>query len=109
MGNLESLGGPPMAYQSKRALISLITSLLVFFYMFSSLLGKIDSTGQMSPEAFTLWGRFFFQLILVQVVAKVIVFVIFNIINAIITRESEPEITDERDRLIELKAVRNLS
>ena len=42
-----------------------------------------------------------------SIVAKIIIYILFSIVNMIATREEEPSITDERDKLIELKATRN--
>jgi hypothetical protein len=62
-----------------------------------------------SPEVFRFWGAFFLILIPVSIVAKIIVYIIFAIINTIATRQEEPSMsmTDERDRLIEMKSATN--
>jgi hypothetical protein len=40
-------------------------------------------------------------------VARIIIYIIFHIINAIVTREEKIPKEDERDKLIKLKATRN--
>ncbi len=42
----------------------------------------------------------------VYIVLKVITIIVFIIINTIATRIEEPDISDERDKLIDLKSVR---
>jgi hypothetical protein len=55
---------------------------------------------------FKFWGKSFLILIPVMVVAQIIIQIIFAIINAIVTKKETAEITDERDKLIDLKAIR---
>lgn len=43
----------------------------------------------------------------VSIVARIIIYIIFHIINAIATREQDIPVEDERDKLIKLKALRN--
>lgn len=42
-----------------------------------------------------------------SIVAQIIIYIVFHIINAIVTREQFIPIEDERDKLIKLKAIRN--
>lgn len=55
---------------------------------------------------FKFWGKAFLILIPVTIVSQIIIHIVFAIINKIITNEDISSITDERDRLIELKAIR---
>ena len=55
---------------------------------------------------FRFWGKAFLILIPVMIVAQIIIHIIFIIINKIVTNEDAPSFMDERDKLIELKAVR---
>jgi hypothetical protein len=55
---------------------------------------------------FRFWGKSMMILIPVMIVAMIIIHIIFAIINKIVTNEDIPTITDEMDRLIELKALR---
>ena len=64
--------------------------------------GRFDLT-----EDFSKWGIIFLNFILVSIAARTIIYIIFHIINAIATREEEMPVTDERDKLITLKATRN--
>jgi hypothetical protein len=60
-----------------------------------------------SPEIFRFWGTYFVILIPVSIIAKILIAIFFSIGNAIATREVESVMTDERDKLFELKALRN--
>ncbi len=55
---------------------------------------------------FKFWGKAFLILIPVTIVAQIIIHIVFFIINKIVTNEDIPMINDERDKLIELKAIR---
>ncbi|RLD48378.1 MAG: hypothetical protein DRI97_18945, partial [Bacteroidetes bacterium] len=64
--------------------------------------GTIDLTNDYSK-----WGVIFLVFIGVSIVARIIINIIFHILNAIATREQDVPVRDERDKLIELKATRN--
>ena len=54
----------------------------------------------------TPWvGKSSFVLIGVSIVVSIVVQIVFTIIHAIVTREHEGPMTDERDELIELKSM----
>lgn len=96
-----------MTYYSKKAIVSIITSITIFILLYINIMQKLQ-TVIIEPNAVTkLWGIFYFKLLIVQIVAKIIIMILFNIINRITTNESEPSFIDERDQLIELKSVRN--
>jgi hypothetical protein len=52
------------------------------------------------------WGIAFLVLIPISIIAQIIIHIIFVIINKILTNEDVPNISDERDKLIDLKAIR---
>jgi hypothetical protein len=93
-----------MSYQEKKNIVSLISTLLIFslysmyvFHMYQE--GRFHST-----DVFSFWGSFIIILIAVSMVAKIIIYIIFNIIYRITTNEKEPSFSDELDKLIHLKA-----
>ncbi|MDN5202706.1 hypothetical protein QQ008_15055 [Fulvivirgaceae bacterium BMA10] len=96
-----------MSYQEKRAIVSILSSLLIFgcysFYVFQ--INQEESLSRINEPGF--WGSFILILIPVSIVAKIIIYILFLIINKIATNESAPSFEDERDKLIELKATRN--
>ena len=55
---------------------------------------------------FKFWAKVFLILIPVTIVSQIIIHIIFAIINKIVTNEDMSTLKDERDRLIDLKAVR---
>jgi hypothetical protein len=96
-----------MSYQERRAIVSLISSVLITALYSVYMAQRYPVTAPYSPEVFRFWGAFILILIPVSIVAKIIIYIVFSIINTIATREDEPSITDERDKFIELKATRN--
>jgi hypothetical protein len=95
-----------MSYQEKKNIVSLISTILIFgfycLYMFQKYQeGHIDSTD------WIFWGSVILILIPVSIVAKIIIHIVFSIINTIATNEKEPAFSDELDKLIGLKATRN--
>ena len=53
------------------------------------------------------WGKAVLVLIPVQIVLTIVSQILFHIFYVAITREKIPSKTDERDKLIQLKATRN--
>jgi hypothetical protein len=95
-----------MTYHTKKAIVSILTSILVFLYLYINIQGQAPAGIESLSH---LWGVFFLKWIVIEIIAKLIIVIIFNIVNRIATHEAEPSIADERDKMIELKAVRNFS
>lgn len=96
-----------MSIQERRALVSLISGLVIFAVYSAYMFQRLPSGEAYSPDVFHYWGSFILILIPVSIVARIIIYILFSIINKIVTNEDEPWITDERDKLIEMKAARN--
>ncbi len=96
-----------MSFQEKRNIVSLITTLLIFPLYSTYMFQKYQEGSFSSTDEFRFWGAFILILIPVSIVAKIIIHIVFSIINTIATNEKEPSITDELDKLIVLKATRN--
>jgi hypothetical protein len=96
-----------MSYQERRSIVNLISTVLITILYCAYMVQRYPNVDKYSPEIFRFWGAFFLILIPVSIVTKIIVYIVFTIINAIITREQEMPIADERDKLIETKS--NLS
>lgn len=96
-----------MSFQERRSLVNLISTLLVTPVYSAYMMQRFPEGDAYSPDVLHFWGLFFLILIPVTIVAKIVVYIIFYVANAIATREEEPSITDERDKLIELKAHTN--
>ena len=102
-----------MSYREKENIINILSGLLitvVFAWVIYQrhLEGLVDLTYD-----FQAWGKLFMIYAGVSIVARIIIYIIFHIINAIVTHKSSetmdgkipPE--DERDKLVKLKAIRN--
>ncbi|MCE7994855.1 MAG: hypothetical protein HEP71_22960 [Roseivirga sp.] len=95
-----------MSYQEKRSILNLISSVLIsgiyFWYVFRG-----DPTAGMdTDELMHFWGKSILILIPVTIVAKIVIAIFFAVGNTVATREKIPS-ADERDKLIELKSLRN--
>ncbi len=97
-----------MTYYTKKAIVSIITQLILFISFFPQVLSKTSSFETLSPLFLTTWASFFLILLVANIVIKIIVMIVFEIILKITKKESQPTIIDERDQLIELKSIRNL-
>jgi hypothetical protein len=92
--------------KEKRIFVSLISTILI---LGSYILYVYHNNIAENPEIihdFKFWGKTFLILIPVMIVAQIVIHIVFIIINKIITNEDVPKVTDERDKLIELKAIR---
>jgi len=96
-----------MSYQEKQNIVNILSGLLItviyaIIVYQRQLQGRFDLT-----EDFSKWGVLFLIFIGVSVVARIIIQIIFHIINAIATREEKTPVEDERDKLVKLKGTRN--
>ena len=96
-----------MAFQERRSLVNLMGTVLITAFYCAHMFQRYPGGSPYSPDAFHFWGSFFLILVPVTIVAKIVIYIAYSIVNTIATREEEPSITDERDKLIELKATRN--
>ncbi|RPH33543.1 MAG: hypothetical protein EHM93_04475 [Bacteroidales bacterium] len=95
-----------MYNKEKQILVSLITSLLILgFYSLYIYYNYIAGNPAILND-FKFWGECFLILIPISILAQIIIHIIFAIISKIVTNEDVPTITDERDKLIELKSIR---
>ncbi len=95
-----------MDVKEKRILVSLISSVLIMgayaWYVYSRYIAG-------NPEIlndFGFWGKSFLILIPVAIVIQIIIQIVFAIYIHATGREEVDPIEDERDKLIELKAIR---
>jgi uncharacterized membrane protein len=96
-----------MSYQEKKSIVNLISSLLISA-IYAIIIYQKHVAGQFDLlNDYVAWGKVFLVFIGISAAAKIIINIIFNIINAIATRTEDLPITDERDKLIELKSGRN--
>jgi uncharacterized membrane protein len=96
-----------MSYQVKQNIVNILSGVLITTY-YALIILQRHQEGQFNlKEDFDTWGVIFLIYIGVSIVARIIIQIVFHIINAIATREENVPVTDERDKLISLKATRN--
>jgi uncharacterized membrane protein len=96
-----------MPYQEKENIVNIFSGLLIMaIYALivyqRHLDGRIDLTSDYRD-----WGIVFLIFIGVSILSRIIIFIIFHIINTIATRDEKIPVSDERDKLIKLKSLRN--
>jgi hypothetical protein len=96
-----------MSYQEKRTIISLIGTILISVFYFVYVFQSHPEWSLSMTNDFGFWGAFILILIPVQIGFKIIIHIVFVIINKIATNEDEPSFSDELDTLISLKTTRN--
>ena len=95
-----------MGHHEKQSIVSIIGSVLVIgFYSLFVYRHYIQADMGLLND-FQFWGKSFLYLIPVAIVVQIVIQILFAIGNRIITQEDLPDITDERDKLIELKSIR---
>ncbi|MFD0589288.1 hypothetical protein ACFQZE_14960 [Paenibacillus sp. GCM10027627] len=95
-----------MSYQEKKTFVSMISSILIFTLYTLYAIKNADEGSITSSSDFSFWGSFILVLLPVSIIAKIIIHIVFSIINKIATNEDEPHFEDELDKIIELKADR---
>lgn len=95
-----------MYHREKQILVSLVNIILILgsysLYVYSRYIA--DNPAILND--FKFWGKAYLILIPVAIVAQIIIHIIVFMINKIVTNEDAPVIADERDKLIELKAIK---
>ena len=95
-----------MGHHEKQSIVSIIGSVLVIgFYSLYVYRNYIQADMGLLND-FQFWGKSFLYLIPVAIVVQIVIQILFAIGNRIITQEDISDITDERDKLIELKSIR---
>lgn len=95
-----------MGHQEKQSIVSIIGSVLIIG-IYSKYVYNYYVAGDLEIlNNFQFWGKSFLYLIPIAIVAQIAIHIVFAIVNRIITREDMPDLTDERDKLIELKSIR---
>ena len=96
-----------MLYREKENIVNIFSALLITpIYAWIVYQKQLAGTIELSND-FQTWGIVFLIFAGVSVVARIIIYIVFHIFNAIATREEDIPAEDERDKLIKLKATRN--
>jgi hypothetical protein len=100
-----------MSYQESKSLTNIVSTIIITgiyaIIIYQRVLNGISDTS----DIFRFWSMTILIFIPISVVARIIIMVVFSIINAVIqTAKGEDldidDIVDERDKLIELKTMR---
>ncbi len=94
-----------MSQQERRVAASLISALIVFAAYAIIMFGMYQEGRFAGSGAASLVGKSTIALIVASIVASIVLQILFAIGHAVATREHERMVTDERDKLIELKAM----
>ncbi len=96
-----------MSYREKENIINIFSGLIITG-VFAWVIYQRHQNGLIDlTDDFQTWGKLFLIYAGVSIVARIIIYIIFHIINAIATRVEKIPDEDERDKLIKLKALRN--
>lgn len=97
-----------MTYHERQAIVSVITSIAITA-LYAAYMAPMypAAAGAYSADIFRYWGNFFLILIPVSIVGRIAVQIVFVVLNVLLTREETADRSDERDKLIELKSMRN--
>ena len=96
-----------MTAHERQAIVSLITTLLLAAFFLWYVLPRYPAGNPYAPEVFRFWGVAFVVLVPVSIIANIAVSIVFSIGYAMATRETASSFADERDKFIELRALRN--
>ncbi|MCF6326345.1 MAG: hypothetical protein L3J21_03520 [Devosiaceae bacterium] len=96
-----------MPYQEKSAIVSLVSGVIVFALYYYFIRQMYQAGTFEGPGAGAEIGKSILWLIFGGIVVNIIGHIVFSIIYAIANKEADPSIViDERDKLIELRALR---
>ena len=96
-----------MSSQERQAIVSLLTTLLLAAIFFVYVLPRYPAGNPYSAEVFRLWGWVVVIFIPVSIVANIAMSIAFSIVYSMATHEKAASFVDERDKFIELRALRN--
>jgi len=95
-----------MSAQERQAIVSLLTTLVLAVFFVGYVLPRYPAGNPYAPEVFRFWGVTFAVLVPVSIVSNIAVSIVFSMVYAMTTRQKASYFTDERDKTIELRALR---
>lgn len=99
-----------MSYQEKKSVTNIISSILITGVYALIMYQKYLSGSLDDSNIFKFWAIIFLIFIPISIVARIIIMIIFHILEAIVQTakgnefDDELEIEDERDKFIQMKA-----
>jgi len=94
-----------MGYQEKKNILIAVTHVVISIGYFGYVAGKYASLSE-GADLLTFWAKAIVVMVPVYIVIHLIVIFIFTAVHKYRTGEGFPRFVDERDKLIELKAMR---
>ena len=96
-----------LSHPEKRNIAYIICNILVLL-LYSIYVFRKYQQGEINlAEDLSFWGLTILIFVAISVVVRIVIEILLNIINAIVTRKEEDlSFTDERDKLIEFKAIK---
>lgn len=94
-----------MDNKEKQVLVTTISLVLIFGIYSLYVYNKYIVVNFDVINDFKFWGRAFLILIPVTIISQILIHILFAIFNKIMTKEDMETKSDERDKLIELKAI----
>jgi hypothetical protein len=95
-----------MDSKEKQIMVTAISLMLIFAIYSIYVYNKYIADNFIILNDFKFWGKSFLILIPITIVSQIVIHIVFHIINKIVTNEDIITISDERDKLIDLKALR---
>src|SRR5215469_18860500 len=95
-----------MPARERQAIVSLLTTLLLVVFFVGYVLPKYPAGNPYAPEVFRFWGVAFVVLVPVSIVSNIAVSIVFSMVYSMATRQTASSFADERDKLIDLRALR---
>lgn len=85
----------------------MLSTIIVLGFYYWSVFERFESQIMSTDEQLQFWAKAILIAIPISIGNKIVVMIVFALINYIITREEISCFEDERDKLIELKSTRN--
>jgi hypothetical protein len=95
-----------MSAHERQASASLLATVLLAAFFLAYVLPRYPAGNPYAPEVFHFWGWVVVILVPVSVVANIVVSIVFSMVYAMVTQETASSFSDERDKFIELRALR---
>ena len=95
-----------MTYQEKRAML-LFVSTLIYLVGFIWYRNTVCNDTTISHDDISFWANFVAYVIIIKILYNIVLTIGLNTLNRVITKEKEPKIVDEFDRIVQLKSLQN--
>ena len=102
-----------MSYQEKRSVTNIISTILLTGIYALVMYNNYSNWGLDADNVFRFWAIVILIFIPISIIARIIILIIFHILESIVNEVKgggeldEMDIVDERDKLIEMKAAKN--